>query len=452
MGVVFEAEHMRLRQPVAIKLLSPELFGVEQIVERFDREARAAATLRSRHVVRVTDVEQTPEGLPYIVMELLEGTDLESERTRRGRLPWGEAVDYVLQACGALAEAHDAGIIHRDLKPANLFLAKEDDGCVVVKILDFGISKFTKDEDSKITTDGAVMGTALYMSPEQVRGASTIDARSDIWALGVILYELIAGQTPWSGAVPYVAACVVSEPAPDIRELCPVPEPLAEAIHRMLEKDPSLRPATIVDVAEELAPYAPPGSVGADVAERLMRRSNRSLASSSSPSLPDAPASRSSARHAASASVVGQEPSTMDATSATVDTRMDRPRVRGGALAGFGVIGVGAAVLLFFVARAREPRAGDASAATEGPVSTMQPAASASAPHAEAPPASAHPPEAPAASSAPATSASTMPVAARSAPPAPRRPRPARPSATSEARAPAKPAEPTAGENPLFLK
>ncbi|MCW5836791.1 MAG: serine/threonine protein kinase, partial [Labilithrix sp.] len=175
MGTVLAAEHLRLRQPIAIKFLNPDMLGVAEIVERFDREARAAATLRSRHVVRVTDVEHTPEGVPYMVMELLEGADLESERERRGRLPYAEAVDYVLQACGALVEAHDAGIIHRDLKPGNLFLAKEDRDRVIVKVLDFGISKFLQGDDVKLTSAGAIMGTALYMSPEQIRGDASID-------------------------------------------------------------------------------------------------------------------------------------------------------------------------------------------------------------------------------------------------------------------------------------
>jgi eukaryotic-like serine/threonine-protein kinase len=277
MGMVLEAEHLRLRQPIAIKFLNPNMLGVHEIVQRFDREARAAATLRSRHVVRVTDVEQTPEGVPYMVMELLDGFDLETARETRGRLPYSEAVDYVLQACGALAEAHDAGIVHRDLKPGNLFLAREDADRVIVKVLDFGISKFMRGEDAKLTSAGAIMGTALYMSPEQIRGDMSIDARSDIWSIGVILYELIGGHAPWTGATTRVAAGVVSEAAPDIRSLCPIPEPLAQAIHMMLEKDPAHRPQTISDVVFAIAPYAPVGTVGAEVADHLARRSQRNL-------------------------------------------------------------------------------------------------------------------------------------------------------------------------------
>jgi eukaryotic-like serine/threonine-protein kinase len=277
MGMVLEAEHLRLRQPIAIKFLNPNMLGVNEIVQRFDREARAAATLRSRHVVRVTDVEQTPEGVPYMVMELLDGFDLETARETRGRLPYGEAVDYVLQACGALAEAHDAGIVHRDLKPGNLFLAREDADRVIVKVLDFGISKFMRGEDAKLTSAGAIMGTALYMSPEQIRGDMSIDARSDIWSIGVILYELIGGHAPWTGATTRVAAGVVSEAAPDIRGLCPIPEPLAQAIHAMLEKDPARRPQSISDVVFAIAPYAPVGTVGAEVADHLARRSQRNL-------------------------------------------------------------------------------------------------------------------------------------------------------------------------------
>ncbi|HVH46038.1 MAG TPA: serine/threonine-protein kinase, partial [Labilithrix sp.] len=290
MGVVLAAEHLRLRQAIAIKFLNPEMLGIPEIVERFDREARAAATLRSRHVVRVTDVEQTADGVPYMVMELLEGADLESERERRRQLPYAEAVDYVLQACGALAEAHQAGIVHRDLKPGNLFLAKDDADRPIVKVLDFGISKFLQGDDAKLTSAGAIMGTALYMSPEQIRGDASIDARSDIWSLGVILYELIGGEAPWLGPSTRVAAGIVSEPAPDLRGRCHVPDALASAIHAMLEKQPGSRLQTISDVACAIAPFAPPGSVGAEVAEQLARRSHRSfgqLASGrdSSPSL-----------------------------------------------------------------------------------------------------------------------------------------------------------------------
>ncbi|MDF2696371.1 MAG: Serine/threonine-protein kinase pkn3, partial [Labilithrix sp.] len=192
MGIVYEATHQRLRQRVALKMLLPSMLEHEVIVSRFEREARAAAQLRGRHCAKVKDVDVTSDGLPYMVMDFLEGHDLQVEIERRGRLPIGEAVDYVLQACAAMVEAHQLGIIHRDLKPSNLFLELDPDSggeSWIVKVLDFGISKVAANEgDAKLTEVDAIMGTALYMSPEQVKASHSVDARSDIWALGVILY------------------------------------------------------------------------------------------------------------------------------------------------------------------------------------------------------------------------------------------------------------------------
>ena len=280
MGVVFEAEHLRLKQRCAIKMLSPEMLCKSEIVHRFEREARASALLKSPHVTRVTDVATTLDGVPYIVMELMTGRDLDSELSARGRLPYEEAVDYVLQACAAVAEAHAAGIIHRDLKPGNLFLAKQEDECVIVKVLDFGISKMIADE-SKLTVAGMMMGTALYMSPEQLRSAAKVDARSDIWSLGVILYELVLGDPPFVGNAPQIAAAIVSEDAPDITTKCPVPLALGEAIHRTLRRAPDERFQTVGELAAALVPFAPPESVGAAVAALIARRA----AMASSPGL-----------------------------------------------------------------------------------------------------------------------------------------------------------------------
>src|SRR5205814_98366 len=185
MGVVFEAEHLRLKQKCAIKMLSPSMLALLDIRRRFEREARASARLRGPHVARVMDVETTPDDVPYIVMELLDGHDLDVELQERGRVAYDSAVDYVLQACSAIGEAHAAGIIHRDLKPGNLFLSRHDDQ-TFVKVLDFGISKVPEDESSKLTAANTLIGTALYMSPEQLRSATKVDGRSDIWSLGVI--------------------------------------------------------------------------------------------------------------------------------------------------------------------------------------------------------------------------------------------------------------------------
>ena len=275
MGVVFEAEHLRLKQRCAIKMLSPEMLGQPEIVHRFEREARASALLRSPHVTRVTDVATTPDGVPYIVMELLSGHDLDSVLVERGSLPFAEAVDYLLQACIAIAEAHHAGIIHRDLKPGNLFVAHSQEG-VMVKVLDFGISKILA-EASNLTSANMTMGTALYMSPEQLRSAAKVDARSDIWSLGVILYELLCGEPPFRGTPAQIAVAIVSDKPPDLGERVPIPPGLAAAVHRALQRAPADRFSTIADFAEAIAPFAPVGSVGHGALSQLSRRSPPSM-------------------------------------------------------------------------------------------------------------------------------------------------------------------------------
>jgi serine/threonine-protein kinase len=237
MGVVFEAMHEKLRQRVAIKMLLPTALTHRQAVERFEREARAAAQLKGAHVARVVDVDSLPSGAPYMVMEFLEGSDLAAELEARGRLPVGEAVDYVQQACEAMAEAHALGIVHRDLKPANLFLTTVN-GRRTLKVLDFGISKVMDDEGANVTSTHASLGTPLYMSPEHVRSAKHVDAQSDVWSLGVILYELLTGRPPFVGeGVAAVAASITADEPTPPRELEPsIPESLERALLIALSK------------------------------------------------------------------------------------------------------------------------------------------------------------------------------------------------------------------------
>ncbi len=450
MGTVVAAEHLRLRQHVAIKFLNPQLMHVAQIVERFDREARAAATLRSPHVARVTDVEHTAEGVPYMVMELLEGVDLETERVRRTTLPFPEVVDYVLQACGALAEAHEAGIVHRDLKPGNLFLAQDTAvGRVTVKVLDFGISKFLKDDDVKLTSAGAVIGTALYMSPEQIRGDASIDARSDIWSLGVILYELITGEAPWTGPSTRIAAMIVSAEVPDIRKRTDVPPALAATIHAMLAKSAAHRPSTIRDVAAALAPFAPPGSIGAEVAELVRRRSpesGRRLEHVTTP--PSAPSPERYKLVVSSTAM--PERSTMAATitsaAATAPTVFEPPRGRGRAIAGVAVaatvmIGLAVVATMKLGASKRPVAAASAEASTSATATAVSSVASVTSVPASAAPES--PPPAPVTSARPAAAGSGRKLP--SARPAPSPPHSAPPG-------PAPAPKPTTTAPPLFLQ
>jgi serine/threonine protein kinase len=317
MGVVFEAEHLRLKQRCAIKMLSPEMLREADIIHRFEREARASALLKSPHVTRVTDVATTPDGVPYIVMELLTGHDLDGELQARGHVPYPLAVDYMLQACAAVAEAHAAGIIHRDLKPGNLFLAQDPDG-VMVKVLDFGISKMLE-EESKLTSAGMTMGTALYMSPEQLRSAAQVDARSDIWSLGVILYELLCGQTPFTGSLTQIAAAIVSDDAPDITRRCALPPELAAIVHRTLRRAPGERFANVPDLMAALIPFAPPDSLGVAVAVQISRRgSARQL-----PAVAVRPSSPAFATDEGAARTVARDVSTSHAHEVNTAARHD---------------------------------------------------------------------------------------------------------------------------------
>ncbi|HMJ10470.1 MAG TPA: protein kinase [Polyangiaceae bacterium] len=283
MGYVVAATHTQLEQRVAIKLLMPELAVLEEPVARFLREARAAVKIRSEHVARVLDVGKLDDGTPYMVMEYLDGHDLAAELDVRGSLPLQQAIDYVLQASEAIAEAHSLGIVHRDLKPANLFLSQHADGSPLVKVLDFGISKALLGDDGSpapnLTATQSLIGSPYYMSPEQVRKPKTVDARTDIWSLGVILYELLSGRLPFTADTAMsVLAAVVSDPPPPLREVRPdVPSAVAEIVARCLEKEPARRFQYVAEFAQALMPHAPETS-GAIISRISGMRRSASLA------------------------------------------------------------------------------------------------------------------------------------------------------------------------------
>ena len=252
MGVVVKAMHLQLHQPVAMKFLLPEVLGNQQIVQRFLREAQAAVRLKSEHVARVIDVGSLESGAPYMVLEYLEGSDLSN--VPRSQLLVGVVVDLMLQACEALAEAHSLGIVHRDIKPANFFITRGADGRPLLKVLDFGISK-TPTTNGNLTATQAVMGTPAYMSPEQMRSSRDVDHRSDLWSLGVVLYELLQGAPPFGGdTFSSMVIKVVSDPLPTMT--VPLPGGLDAIVYRALEKDPARRFQTVAELARELAPYA----------------------------------------------------------------------------------------------------------------------------------------------------------------------------------------------------
>jgi tRNA A-37 threonylcarbamoyl transferase component Bud32 len=265
MGIVVAARHTHLNDRVALKFLLPEIAQTPALVTRFVREAQAAARIKSEHVARVYDVGTMENGVPYMVMEHLVGRDLGSLLGERGALPIGDAVDYVLQASEAIAEAHSIGLVHRDLKPANLFISQRADGSPLVKVLDFGISKAVAGFDvypgaarQDLTATSSMMGSPLYMAPEQVRSAKTVDARADVWSLGVILHELLTGSPPFRGdTMPAVLASIVADPPASLRASRPaVPPSLESVVLACLEKDPNRRLPDVAALAEALAPFA----------------------------------------------------------------------------------------------------------------------------------------------------------------------------------------------------
>ncbi|MGH7298552.1 MAG: protein kinase domain-containing protein [Polyangiaceae bacterium] len=267
MGVVIAARHIQLEQMVAIKLLARDAVGDEVAVERFLREAKAAARLRSDHVARVLDVGRLADGAPYMVMEHLEGGDLAQLLETHGRLEPAVACAYVAQACEAVAEAHARGIVHRDLKPENLYLTTRVGGGRMVKVLDFGVSKVMSGAQGALTQTRAVVGSPLYMAPEQLRSSKQASPRSDVWALGVVLYELLTQRWPFEAeSLPDLCLQVSREPPRPIRELrADLPAGLAAVIGRCLEKDPAARYADAGALAVALEPFVEPG-LGAMVA------------------------------------------------------------------------------------------------------------------------------------------------------------------------------------------
>lgn len=255
-GVVVAAHHLALDEPVALKFIGVNLASEREVVQRLLREARATFRLRSKHTVRVLDADELPSGAVYIVMELLDGKDLRAELDARGPLPEAEVVTHVLQACDALEEAHTLGIVHRDLKPHNLFLAKQRSGPSIVKVLDFGMSKIDPAffEAGPLTLPETALGTPRYMAPEQWRSASTVDHRADIWALGVVMYELATGKVPLQG-MPLAErqARMLAGAIPSPRDVRPdVSEAMARVIGRCLKADPKGRWPSVAHLATAL--------------------------------------------------------------------------------------------------------------------------------------------------------------------------------------------------------
>jgi serine/threonine protein kinase len=260
MGTVYEARHTRLTRRVAIKFLLPALAARPEVLRRFENEAMAAGALEHPNLVAVMDLGRAMDGAPYLVMEFLQGEDCARLLRRVGPLPAPRAADIVLQACRGVAVAHEAGIIHRDLKPENLFVTDAGDGSDQIKVLDFGIAKLRPSNGQVATGTGSTFGTTHYMSPEQARGAADVDPRTDVWSLGVVLYELLSGCRPFDGEQPLnVVHQILSATPVDLETLRPgLPAGLAAAVGKAMQKDVARRFATIQALADALAPFAAP--------------------------------------------------------------------------------------------------------------------------------------------------------------------------------------------------
>lgn len=368
MGVVVSAHHLQLDERIAIKFLLPQALDSAEAVARFAREARAAVKIKSEHVARVIDVGTLETGSPYMVMEYLHGHDLGALVQDRGALPVEDATDYVLQACEAIAEAHSLGIVHRDLKPQNLFLTHRADGSSCIKVLDFGISKVSSPgttgsgsrPEMSMTKTTAVMGSPLYMSPEQMTSARDVDARTDIWALGVILYELLTGRVPFfADTVPQLCAMILQAAAPPLRNFRPdAPEGLQNVLLRCLEKDPLRRHRNVAELATALLPFAPRSS------RTSVERISRVLGAGAS----------TSNRFEPPASSLNPTPLvTQAAWGQTLPGSSRAPWI----LLALGVLGAGGTAVAVFASRSVvDAGPGPSSAVTQSPVSALAPSQS----------------------------------------------------------------------------
>jgi eukaryotic-like serine/threonine-protein kinase len=303
MGVVVAAKHIHLGERVAIKFLLPHALAREDVVARFLREGQAAAKMKSEHIARVRDVGTLDSGAPYLVMEYLDGDDLGAILRARGSFPMEVAVSYILQTCEALADAHAAGVIHRDLKPGNLFLTRKNDGTPVIKVIDFGISKVGVTGEAgppeagsgEMTQTAMMMGSPLYMAPEQMASARDVDARSDIWSLGIILHTLLTGQPPFKAPSVMQVYELIMAGAPPLRSVLPgAPEGLEKILLKCLQKQRKDRYDNVADLAAALVEFGPAAArESAERSARILRvnsgkGSEPPLLATGSPALADA--------------------------------------------------------------------------------------------------------------------------------------------------------------------
>ncbi len=260
MGAVYRARHLLMDTQLAVKVLHPSLVSDAISVARFQREAQAMARIRHSNAIAVSDFGVTEDQVNYIVMELFEGESLRKVLEREKKLPYATAIAIARQVCGALEAAHRSGVIHRDIKPENIFLSPQPDGSYFVKVIDFGIAKIVTDTSKggpPLTRQGMIIGSPHYLSPEQCTGQE-LDARSDIYSLGIVLFEMLTGQVPFTAVTPVAVALLhANEPPPSLRKLNPeIPKALDDLVMRALAKSKADRPASAHEFAEELARVA----------------------------------------------------------------------------------------------------------------------------------------------------------------------------------------------------
>ena len=386
MGIVVEARHEQLDTRVAIKILLREFLAYPEASSRFLREARAASRLESQHVARVLDVGTLDSGEPFMVMEYLAGQDLSYHLRSESALALEDAIDYVTQASDAIAEAHTLGIVHRDIKPANLFLTRRGD-MPVIKVLDFGVSKVADESPGEmtLTQTTTILGSALYMSPEQMQSAKKVDRRTDVYALGVCLFELLARELPYfADTFPELCAKIFTQPPRPLRELRPeLPEELDAIMEKCLSREPDKRYQSVPEFVQALSPWARP--LTRAQMENLFKRFQPALEL-----LPLAAPSKPSDKPASSVKKTGDNKKAEAEGEPEARSRKPLPLVWIGALVALVAGGVGAWTLLKMTSQ--PPAAADVTAA--------------------APPASAAtPPEVPTATSSAEVAGGTMPTA-----------------------------------------